>query len=101
MINENGTWMGRITFTVMFKGSRSEKEYPVFDSDHGERYRINVTDLPNEESMQFLLPHSGRSARISGTLDNIRGHLRLSCTMSGIDLMSIEGKAKNEETQND
>jgi hypothetical protein len=101
MICINGTWVGRITFSVMFKGSRSEKEYPALYSDNGEMYRINVTDLPDEESIRLLLPHAGHPTRISGKLDNIRGHLRLSCTKSGIDFLSFEEKTKDEGAKND
>jgi|GEM_PF-1860292 len=87
------TWIGKLSFDLLFKDSKSEGFYPVLHCEDGISYRVYLkgTDiLPKELLNSFV------DQRISllGRADNLRGHWRL--VVDSNDLNHLVKLASNQ-----
>lgn len=83
---------GRVSKGVLFKGSKSEREFFVLNTTE-HRYRIYFEDSTGE---QLLAPWLEQTVDIEGNADDRRGHWRLSVTndqLRGIGKDSVTASA--------
>ena len=77
-------WNGQLMSICLFKGSRSEREYPVLVCDDGRKYRLRWIDASPSAARDVVDLYSGKRVTIIGTVDDIRGHWRLSAKVEDV-----------------
>lgn len=83
-------WTGQLLAICLFKGSKSEREYPVLVCDDGRKFRLRWLDASPSAVSNVIASHSGERVAISGTVDDIRGHWRLSAKVEDVSLAPLE-----------
>jgi hypothetical protein len=69
-------FLGRISFDRLFVGSKSEGLYPVLHTDQDLSYRLHTRGVVLSDESP-LLPFNGKTVKLLGFADNIRGHWRI------------------------
>jgi hypothetical protein len=77
-------WIGQLLSICLFKGSKSEREYPVLVCDDGRKYRMRWIDASPSAVRDVVALHGGQRVTIAGTIDDIRGHWRLSARVEDV-----------------
>ena len=96
MILEVQSLFGVFSLQRLFVGSKSEALYPVFESENGVSYRVRIpTD--KEETCDPLSEYYDRRVRVSGLVDHIRGHWRISIVRDKDSLLDIEVVSVNSQ----
>lgn len=88
--------LGVLSLQKLFKGSKSEGLYPVFETQDGTCYRIRLIG-PAEVDTDPMAPFYGQNVRISGQTDRLRGHWRLTLHsgeqgVSGIEVIPVDSQ---------
>jgi hypothetical protein len=67
---------GILSIELLFRGSKSEDQYPLLTCADGSRYRIHLRGNPAMDAR--LLAHlEGQFVRLWGKVDEIKGHKRI------------------------
>ena len=82
-----GTWLGQLVYIGLFPKSKSECLFPVLKCDNGIIYRIRSTDSEPMSYSSLLSSCFGKRVAITGHVDDLRGHWRLTCNIA--DVMPI------------
>lgn len=77
-------WTGQLLSICLFKGSKSEREYPVLVCDDGRKFRLRWLDASPSAARDVVALYGGERVTISGTVDDIRGHWRLSAKITDV-----------------
>lgn len=96
MFSQEIKCIGRLSESVMFKGTKSERKCLVMHDENGCQYRINVIDKQDYEVIEYFAGDFARVIQIAGKLDNIRGHLRLSCRFEDIQIKEANEMPERE-----
>ncbi len=93
---ESGIFVGKLAIIRLFENSKSERSYLVLDCVNGQRYRIRIvgaTMLGEDSGIMALV---GKTVEISGAIDDLRGHWRLSVHATDIRAVVLRNDAKKE-----
>ena len=69
-------WQGTLVWVLLFKGSKSEGEYPLLTLVDGSRLRLYVRGESSEVSA-YLRTLDQKHVHVKGVWDDLRGHPRL------------------------
>jgi hypothetical protein len=73
----NSQWKGTIVWRVLFKGSKSEAEYPLIELEDGSMVRLYIKGADQEANANYLRSLENQAVSIEASWDQLRGFPRL------------------------